>query len=68
MSIGSLRHVLVSGVTIGSIVVLLYLALLTENSLESITAYGIVLTTLISELIKAIAANKPVGGKTTGGA
>lgn len=48
MRVDSLLHVLVSVVTIGSIVVSLYLVLLTENSLDSITAFCVALTVLIN--------------------
>lgn len=52
MSIGSLRLVFVSGVTTIIIFSLLYLALWTENSLDSVTNFGWMLTELAKRLLK----------------
>lgn len=50
MNSGLLRHVLVSGVIISIITALLYLALLTDNSLDSVTHFGWVLAALSKRL------------------
>lgn len=52
MSIGSLRLVFVSGVITIIIFSLLYLAFHTENSLDSVTNFGWVLTELTKRLLK----------------
>lgn len=52
MSIGSLRLVFVSGVITIIIFSLLNLALWTENSLDSVTNFGWMLTELAKRLLK----------------
>ncbi|HDO6815719.1 hypothetical protein VSS22_27785 [Klebsiella pneumoniae] len=52
MSIGPLHLVFVSGVITIIIFSLLYLALWTENSLDSVTNFGWMLTELAKRLLK----------------